>query len=570
MSRSRKNYQRSDSSLEEEELIRSFESITKVFSEAWNTKKPPMASKDNSLSRSEDADSLDEEVRRIMSPEKKPEKTGETQDKGNKKGKDDKGDGGRDSKDEGSNEKNVKNGVRENPDRDDKEETGVDDERSLDGEQKEKGMGSIVSSTLDDMGSSVAKDSDEEKRKSDDDENKEGGVRSKRVDQDQEKAKEEGKAEKEAERNDSSEDENKDSDAKAAQTKEVEEEEVRSNRGNLDEQSTEANGNNTDTHSDDSEKDSDDDEKSADTKNDEISDSDKSDTEKDADSDSENDGSGTSESEYLSSEESDEDVNEEFDLEKYIRKLERGTSSSEDDASSVTSEKLINRAVLRATKNFRRANVDTVKQNSDSESSDSEPEVEPKPKKEKPPKKEQSGSEQSSGSSSEETDSFLDFTDDESISSDDTSVVSDEFNEDERVNGSQSEHTVSPFDIICMHYMGGARKEEKPVKIELQDYELGHVHQLDTSLGASRVMDLRWPFTNYYVKEIDDLSSFDKDADEPTNTDELNPNVLPCYKSFESSALVPSRRRSVMSGRVWWVEWWANTSRTDTPNETNT
>ena len=67
-------------------------------------------------------------------------------------------------------------------------------------------------------------------------------------------------------------------------------------------------------------------------------------------------------------------------------------------------------------------------------------------------------------------------------------------------------------------------------------------------LEENNVQDLRWPFSNLYVNELEQdpgmpLSDFDE--------------ALPSYRSTVATAFHPDRKRNVMLGRVWWVEWWA-------------
>ena len=59
--------------------------------------------------------------------------------------------------------------------------------------------------------------------------------------------------------------------------------------------------------------------------------------------------------------------------------------------------------------------------------------------------------------------------------------------------------------------------------------------------------ELRWPLSNYYTKELDVVTQFTPDPEGP----------LPSYKSKKSSASVPGRKRNILLGRVWWVEWWS-------------
>ena len=68
------------------------------------------------------------------------------------------------------------------------------------------------------------------------------------------------------------------------------------------------------------------------------------------------------------------------------------------------------------------------------------------------------------------------------------------------------------------------------------------------TLSERRAEDLRWPLSIFYVKE------FKQDSGIPLSD---KSEVLPSYRSTVATARQPRRKRSVMQGRVWWVEWWA-------------
>ena len=70
-----------------------------------------------------------------------------------------------------------------------------------------------------------------------------------------------------------------------------------------------------------------------------------------------------------------------------------------------------------------------------------------------------------------------------------------------------------------------------------------HVESLASTLDKDKVKDLRWPFSTFYVKEL--------------NYDNIGIQALPSYRSTEAVAAHAGRKRNVMLGRVWWVEWWA-------------
>lgn len=67
-------------------------------------------------------------------------------------------------------------------------------------------------------------------------------------------------------------------------------------------------------------------------------------------------------------------------------------------------------------------------------------------------------------------------------------------------------------------------------------------------LQANKVQNLRWPFSNLYVKELE------QDPGMPLSDLEES---LPSYRSTVATAFHPGRETNVMLGRVWWVEWWA-------------
>lgn len=75
-----------------------------------------------------------------------------------------------------------------------------------------------------------------------------------------------------------------------------------------------------------------------------------------------------------------------------------------------------------------------------------------------------------------------------------------------------------------------------------------NVGDIVRTLGERRAEDLRWPLSIFYVKE------FKQDSGMPLLD---KSEVLPTYRSTVATARQPGRKRSVMQGRVWWVEWWA-------------
>lgn len=105
-----------------------------------------------------------------------------------------------------------------------------------------------------------------------------------------------------------------------------------------------------------------------------------------------------------------------------------------------------------------------------------------------------------------------------------------------------------PHDAVRKYYQD-LEREKCPAKLDVTEHEIGNM-KLDSALTSRSVVSLRWPFSNYYVKE------FDVEYEERDSV--FDEGLLPTYKSMQSSASLPGRRRNVMSGRIWWVEWWAN------------
>jgi len=94
------------------------------------------------------------------------------------------------------------------------------------------------------------------------------------------------------------------------------------------------------------------------------------------------------------------------------------------------------------------------------------------------------------------------------------------------------------------------KAECSPEETKVSSKQLVQKHEdnLATMLDDSKAQDLRWPYSNLYVKEF---------RQDPEETFSENGAALPSYRSVAASASQPGRKKNVMLGRVWWVEWWA-------------
>ena len=75
-----------------------------------------------------------------------------------------------------------------------------------------------------------------------------------------------------------------------------------------------------------------------------------------------------------------------------------------------------------------------------------------------------------------------------------------------------------------------------------------------STLTGSKAEGLRWPISNFYVKELKQEAEITQEKNMPLSDIE---ETSCSYKSIAVSASQGSRKRKVMLGRVWCQEWWA-------------
>ena len=75
-----------------------------------------------------------------------------------------------------------------------------------------------------------------------------------------------------------------------------------------------------------------------------------------------------------------------------------------------------------------------------------------------------------------------------------------------------------------------------------------------STLTGSKAEGLRWPISNFFVKEVKQEAEITQEKNMPLSYIE---ETLCSYESIAVSASQGSRKRKVMLGRVWCQEWWA-------------
>ena len=75
-----------------------------------------------------------------------------------------------------------------------------------------------------------------------------------------------------------------------------------------------------------------------------------------------------------------------------------------------------------------------------------------------------------------------------------------------------------------------------------------------STLSGSKAEGLRWPISNFYIKEVKQEAEITQDKKMPVSSIE---ETSCSYKSIAVSASQASRKMKVMLGRVWCQEWWA-------------
>ncbi|XP_022800890.1 suppressor protein SRP40-like [Stylophora pistillata] len=253
------------------------------------------------------------------------------------------------------------------------------------------------------------------------------------------------------------------------------------------------------------------------------------------------------ESPILSDEESsEEETEDEFDFEAHIRKIcrrDNGSDSESDGHGSNNSEKALKNAVRKAMRKIKRERSDEL--------ADSDNGSMKGTGNERPPN--------GDGSSSESSDESND--DDGSSGAGSFEMARDVDPEIQELmdggliihpNGDSS--NTNEYRTVYKCFMpdeGKIGSIQDPIVNQSEDTrnpptESHREDNLASNLDENKAQDLRWPFSSFYVKEVRHETPFPK-----------NFEALPSYRSTPASAAHPGRKRNVMLGRVWWVEWWA-------------
>lgn len=258
--------------------------------------------------------------------------------------------------------------------------------------------------------------------------------------------------------------------------------------------------------------------------------------------------------------ESDEEKGEVFDFNAHIKKIckrDDGSDSESDGNESVTSEKAFKTAVRKAMKKIKRDRSDEL--------AESDKESEKGSENERSSKNDDNSSSESSDQDGDESDSSSGENEKESF--DMALDVDPEIQElmvgglvidpKKGKSGADESRTVYRYylnnegkiDSVSETADNLSEEDEGPSTANTQE------NNLASTLEDSKAQELRWPFSSFYVKEINQEASFSENCD-----------ALPSYRSTQASASHPGRKRNVMLGRIWWVEWWA---REDTKTKSN-
>lgn len=277
------------------------------------------------------------------------------------------------------------------------------------------------------------------------------------------------------------------------------------------------------------------------------------------DSDSSTVASEDSDLQVSSDEESDDDDGKEvFDFHAHIKKICRrddGSDSESDGTESVTSEKAFQTAVRRAMKKIKRERSDEIVESDKSSEKGSETE-EQSPKSDDDTSSEQDGDESESSSTENEKASF-------EMGRDVDPEIEELMKGGLVIDPKKGQNDAHDSRIVYRYFKNNKGKiDSVPDTVDnLSDDAEGPLtgntqeDNLESTLEHSKAEDLRWPYSNYYVKEINQEAFHSENCE-----------ALPSYRSTQASASHPGRKRNVMLGRVWWVEWWA---REDTKMKSN-
>ena len=275
-----------------------------------------------------------------------------------------------------------------------------------------------------------------------------------------------------------------------------------------------------------------------------------------------------SEAEDVSSdEESEDESDEDFDVDAHVTRLIKGSDSESesdsecdgDENDSDTSEKDFRKVVRKVMNRIRRERSEDIFTSEDEESETSEKESEA----ENSPNNEDDCSSEASEEGDDATDasstnSAEELTDNERTIDPDIAELLAEglvIYPKQRQNNRQESRTVYKYKMSddgriqstkeTLENEDTARKDDSATgeadKTPLTNQN--HLESLASTLDKEKVKDLRWPFSTFYVKEF--------------NYDNIGIQALPSYRSTEAVSAHAGRKRNVMLGRVWWVEWWA-------------
>lgn len=256
--------------------------------------------------------------------------------------------------------------------------------------------------------------------------------------------------------------------------------------------------------------------------------------------------------EVSSDEESDDDKGEVFDFHAHIKKIckrEDGSDSESDGNESVTSEKAFKTAVRKAMKKIKRERSDELDE-SDKESEKGSEKEEQSPKSDDDSSSEQDGDESEASSTENEKGSF-------EMARDVDPEIQELMEGGLVIDPKKGQNDADDSRTVYRYYMNNKGKiDSVPETIDNLSDEGEDPPTANTPLAStlehSKTEELRWPYSNFYVKEI--------------NQEAENCDALPSYRSTQATASHPGRKRNVMLGRVWWVEWWA---REDTKMKSN-
>lgn len=260
--------------------------------------------------------------------------------------------------------------------------------------------------------------------------------------------------------------------------------------------------------------------------------------------------------------ESDHEKGEVFDFHAHLKKICKrdGESDSESDGNeSVTSEKAYRTAVRKAMKKIKRERSDELVE-SDKESEKGSENEEQSPKSDddsSSESNEQDGDESESSSTENEKGSF-EMARDVDPEIQELMLGGLIIDPKKGQNGADESRTVYRYYMNNEGKIDSVSETVDNLSDEAEDPSTKNKQEdnLASTLEQSKAEELRWPYSNFYVKEINQEALFTENCD-----------ALPSYRSTQATASHPGRKRNVMLGRVWWVEWWA---REDTKMKSNT